>query len=431
MLKRQQWKGQMKPRAVDDLSEDRQREELLKASIGASERSRRVMFISQIFGLLILIATVNTLITDWMSVRRDVARDARLILWCIESDSRSLGNQQPTVPRLERYEHLWSYSDDTPPSDGGVSPSTASHLATPVVRSNVDRTYQESMTAGERANESAVWRLMNACRVRLPRVYDTNAGIDRMRRAAWLLVKRRWMEQDITSIYGIMDGLERDVGYSVPVSFLGMRMDINDLGGMAGVVHLTVLGWLYLSVRREQELVGMLRGHRLNETYRFHNFFSEISGAATSRVATHLDKAAAFFVGALLVGSIVRGSVAAVGDKDRWMFLPEVIFILLVAAIVGYALSRVPKGGGPSAHGSQRSWASVLLASTALLLPLGAFMLLSMADYVSAVSLSRYYGHPIVTSASIELFVCSLNGGMSSVLFLSILGGYSLVDDEK
>ena len=96
-------------------------DELVRAAIGASQRTRRILFFSQVFGLVVLVIYANTEFTYWSRSRRQLVTAAQILYRCpqrpdfIFAWSSSTPGMQPTGAVLSRFRDLRDFSPRSGP----------------------------------------------------------------------------------------------------------------------------------------------------------------------------------------------------------------------------------------------------------------------------------------------------------------------------
>lgn len=241
-------------------------EELLTSARRASRQSTRVLIVIQIFSILIAAMVWNSSKWNWTHSR---IRNAQIAQFLVESKCAD--------------DHLWRDED----SD----------------------TKAQKMIACLRDREERAL------------VYRD----DDIKGAAEFLLDRRYGSTSLSDFRNRLEEFRFENVTTFPIPLSGVRVDVNGLGVVAGIGFVILLGWLYLSLKRERENLPIVL-ERLGEPgvdlLRMESFFNPEATSETEATGKqwrgHAVTITAVIFPAVLLSFIIANDIKTI---DRGLYL--------------------------------------------------------------------------------------------------------------
>ena len=401
--------------------------ELVNAAIAASARTRRIMFFSQVFGLVVLVVFFNTQFPRWARDRRRIVSAAQVLFRCAAPDRDVVYDSSPppaaasAAPTTAAIALAASASLDSPSacvsasavapaagSAGSATPSASAPSHTRILRPRFPDTSQETGLSGWDTSSAIDPKVKERWR-RQAIAWATScendgqivaAGLTRVpleQAALWVLVTNR-STADVDKELERLDGFERDNAYSLPVPLTGLRIDVNDFGLLGGAIHLSILLWLLVSIFREHQSLWAVKDPEARRASVAHNFFGNLSDDDASALPSSAALAGVDLRSRAGVYQICLALTAAMAVVPALFYgcgAGEVKLVLLapsILALVTLLIAAVAAAETPRKRAkSMLSALAELAGLMTIALPLMAFSLLARADRDDATTFERFF----------------------------------------
>ena len=287
-------------------------EKFLDALGSASQRTRQVLMVIQLFSLLVAVMVFNSLKVNWTESRLDTARDAQFLYSCLASE-QDLALNRETAPESQSdgHQQVPFEPKEPPQSSSFLDPESwklqiLSNPACPIGTSAGDLTEKgiPERTVAKFQNlfsSTRHWFTEKAARGESSSTKEPDAksklAFEQARRcikglralqlgksiqsdsltpmsceafgqeaknlflAALFIEYRRYSKEELRDYVNRLEQFRLDHVTSFPVPFVGVRVDVNSLGLFANFGFLTLFVWFGLSLGREKENVAQVREH--------------------------------------------------------------------------------------------------------------------------------------------------------------------------